>query len=185
MFFVVDIESSGLTPWTGSLLTIGAVPVSTMGELLPDRLFLAVEPGLLSDPDTMAWWDKQSEIARNEAFAPGEHRWTLKETANVLAAWVETISGDETAYFVAHPASFDWMWMEFLFSTTGVKSPFHYRTLCVRSMEYGMDLANGHERTYGGSRVRERDVKPQVPHSAASDAVAEAINFARRLRERR
>jgi hypothetical protein len=68
---MVDIETLGTAPGS-AILSIGAVMFGSagMGEefYAPISLASCTEAGLTIDPDTVAWWMKQSDAARNAAF---------------------------------------------------------------------------------------------------------------------
>ena len=70
--------------------------------------------------------------------------------------------------FVANPASFDKMWCDYLFAVTKHDpAPYHYRSLCLRSMKFGL----APETTYGSDRTTH---KSTVEHHAYYDALAQA-----------
>ena len=180
MFFVVDFETSGLTPWTGSPLTIGVVPVDQDGNILSARFYERFthredEPMTLFDSqaymtDTEQWWC--SDAVPNEAYLEAwvkQPRLPRAEVLTQLCNWVEfNTPVGESAFVAANPSFFDKMWLEYLFADTGIANPFHYRTLCLRSMRFGLE----HEdETFGSSKGAQ---EPVIEHHALYDAEAEA-----------
>ena len=67
--------------------------------------------------------------------------------------------------------------MTTLFDETGVPDPFHYRSLCLRSMKFGMRPRS----EWGNDR---EDHKPAIPHHALWDARAQALDLVQMLAER-
>jgi len=172
-FYSVDVETGHTVPLPGALLTVGIVAVAQSGNewVKLDRMYLHLAYDERTfDQGTIEWWndeEKVSEEARKEAFD-----WTLSRihpasAAAMIADFVSSISEQKQSFFAANPASFDHAWVDMLFATSGVKTPFSHRTLCLRSMAFGM---NGGE--FGLSRGAEH--APQIPHHALYDADAQA-----------
>lgn len=188
-FFSVDVETSGLTPANGLLLTVGIQPVvyDGTGWVLSDGSFyVRIDRGDLADSDhwqpgvgTHDWWAEQSEEARGEAW---EDRSLVRHgdivAARMVAEYVTTLEPHaESRVFVANPVAFDKMWVTTLFDDTGVPDPFHYRSLCLRSMKYGLRPRS----PWGSDRETHA---PKVPHHALYDAQAQALDLVDMLVER-
>lgn len=191
-FFNVDVETSALTPWEGWLLTVGIQPVRyTPGlgaEMLTDRLYVRIDredelavsgwdqPGR---SETYAWWCEQNPEAQNEAFRdPNLVRHFPDTAAMMVVEFVASVEPDpKKRIFVANPVSFDKMWVDELFASTGIPNPFHYQSLCLRSMKFGLRP--------GSDWVSTRDNhSPDVPHHAFHDAHAQARDLLAMLAER-
>lgn len=189
-FFSVDVETSGLTPHTGYLLTVGIQPVQwdgTQWELTPRPFYVRIERGgeLQQCKDwkpgisTYDWWHEQADDVRAEAW---EDESLVRHHALVAARMVaeyvtELESLAEARVFVANPVAFDKMWLTELFGETGIDDPFHYRSLCLRSMKFGMRPCT----PWGGDR---KEHKPKQPHHALSDATAQALDLVSMMTER-
>lgn len=166
MFYVVDIETGCTVPTPGALLTVGICMVEK--DSILDQLYFHVAYDQNTfDQNTSKWWEEQGDLAKNEAF-----NWSLDRLHPVSAAakifqFVDSNSEKDQSFFVASPASFDYPWINQLFHFTGVNDPFSHRTLCLRSMRYGV---------FGGEfgNKRGEEHKPEVPHHALHDARAEA-----------
>lgn len=191
-FFSVDVETSATDPWNGWLLTVGIQPVRhTPGlgaEMLPDRFYVRIdrhdelvvsgwdEPG---KSDTYEWWTKQNDEAQDEAFR--DHslvRHTPETAALMLAEFVCGVEPEQRErIFVANPVSFDKAWVDELFASTGLPNPFHYQSLCLRSMKFGLRRGS----PWGSSRDNH---DPKVPHHAFHDAHAQALDLLAMLAER-
>lgn len=81
---MVDLETKGNKPGC-MLLSIGAVYFDPMTGILGDQFYKVVSPegqqerGLHEDPDTMDWWAKQSEGARQVLGEAEASEVTLQE----------------------------------------------------------------------------------------------------------
>lgn len=194
-FFSVDVETSDTRIGLGVLLTIGVQPVrwtpTTGPVMLPDRFYvrvgLALPQGWLTPPsddrphfsDTHVWWWEQSEEARDEAFANRSLlRFEDDTAARMLAEFAATHEDDPAErIFVANPVAFDKPWIDLLFAKGHVENPFHYRSLCLRSMKFGMRPGSA----WGNDRETH---DPKIPHHAYWDAEAQARDLIAMLTER-
>ncbi len=161
IFVSVDVETNSTSVFTGELLTVGAVAVID-GEITDD-FYLRVEYDKNHyDEETMRWWGDQNDKAFEEAFEGVRH--SRIAVADDFHDFVSDL-GDEPKFFVANPVVFDWPWIDKLFSDTKVANPFHYRSMCLRSVHFGM----------GGEWGKSREGhEPTVPHHALFDAYAQA-----------
>lgn len=174
MFFSVDVETSGLNPWEGELLTVGCIPVTEDGIILDEPFYARLEYSFLYnlvDPstDTLKWWSEQEVSVIEEAF----HgiRESMENAASRFVTYMKRLEPEwSNRIFVANPVSFDKMWCDYWFSQTAFDVPYHYRSLCLRSMKYGL-VANT---TYGSDRSTHSS---EIPHHALSDARAQALDL--------
>jgi hypothetical protein len=188
-FFSVDVETSDSRLGMGYLLTIGVQPVTlidgfwrqthaTFYVRLDDAEKLE-ESSVWDDSETRRWWDQQAEEVRAEAFADSTLvRHPADIAARMLSEFVVGLApeyGDRV--FVANPVAFDKPWIDLLFSEQCIENPFHYRSLCLRSMKYG--LRPGSE--WGSDRETH---DPKIPHHAYWDAEAQARDLIAMLHER-
>ena len=197
-FFSVDVETSALDPWHGFLLTVGIVVVehdhlTKKAELAGAHCYVRIDRTLdLSEAaktglwlnegnpnSSYGWWTRQSKEARDEAFADaGLPRLSPLNAALLISDFCISMQPNaKDRIFVANPVAFDQMWLRALFSETGVADPFHYQSLCLRSMKFGL--------REGTSWGAERDnALPEIPHHALHDAAAQAVDLVNMLRER-
>lgn len=166
-FFSVDVETSGLVPGSkgAELLSIGAVAVSHDGWIV-DTFYERIDVSLHSDwylppddayiqalPDdsTLKFWkgvESVDSYVAGEAYADTQlSRSSAYYVADQLEAWVLNFGQTwEDRIFVANPVSFDFAWTQDLLRRGAVSNPFHYRTLCLRSMAFGAaDSAQWHD----------------------------------------
>ena len=178
-FFNVDVECTATTPSMGYLLTVGIVPVVHDGEhwtLHRSRLYVRLDQGdEFPEPEnytSMPWWREQSDEAQDEAY---RNRSLVRHSPDLAAAmiaeYVAEVQPDwSQRFFTANPVSFDKPWLDDLFASAGIPSPFHYRSLCLRSMRFGMDPSRG----FGSTRESH---DPVIPHHALHDAEAQALDL--------
>lgn len=189
-FFSVDVETSGLVPGHGELLTIGIVPVVYAGrnrwvDLWTDdnTLYIRIDQGT-EFPDgpysSMGFWKKQSKAVRDEAYADRTlERFSPNDAAKTINDYLDSFEPDPMKrFFVANPVSFDKPWIDKLFADAGLPLPFHYRSLCLRSMDFGKKRHKG----FGGSRDGHNS---EVLHHALWDAKAQAMDLVDMLNKKR
>lgn len=158
---MVDLETFGSRP--GSVIaSIGAVAFDPLsGEMGPSfyrviRPSSCVDAGLTMDVDTVVWWLKQGDQAR-QALTDGP-RYELRDTVAYFTFFWEVVRG-KTLW--GHGAAFDEPILRTAFEAVGLKPPWHYAdSRCTRTL---YDLAG---------------VKPErevgVHHNALDDALAQA-----------
>lgn len=196
-FFSVDVETTHTSPTQGHLLTIGIQIVETRDDRwdsyhLTDSLYCRVDRTdiypewfqTLTDPaSTLSWWLKQNDEAQAEAFREMRlTRHSAGEVADVITDFVVRAQPAPTRrVFVANPVSFDKPWVDALFEEARgpfrPSNPFPHRTLCLRSMRFGLQPGN----EWGPERVNHN---PAIPHHALSDAIAQAEDLVAMLTER-
>lgn len=193
MFFSVDVETTHTDPISGMVLTIGIQPVIW----LPNRpaiidehksLYLRIDQTrwysdwftTLTDPNsTLSWWLRQDEAVQNEAFRDTTLPRCDEFTAvTQIASYVDNVANGITPknrVFAANPVTFDRAWIDSLWTNVRFSKdateippmPFHYRSLCLRSMAFALRMREGWD-TWG------RTNSPEMPHHALSDAQAQA-----------
>lgn len=193
-FFSVDVETSDtrLGASMAHLLTIGVQPVvwepRKTPEMLADRFYVRVDHPLKGWPtmdaseaqtDTHRWWLEQSEEARNEAYADTS---LLRHPRHIAAKMLDEFCRDHEAdaarrIFVANPVAFDKPWIDLLMAESGIDGTFHYRSLCLRSMKFGLRISS----EWGSDRENHQ---PVIPHHAYWDAKAQALDLIDMLNER-
>lgn len=178
MFFVVDVETSGLTPWSGKLLSVGIQAVdeqerSLVGEVFYERIeYNGPNPHKVDarfrNNTEQFWAEQHGTEAYEEAFIrPG--RINRIELMDKIDTYVNSIEPDKNKRFIAaNPVAFDKMWLESMYGWRyDQRWPFHYRCLCLRSFRYGLEAALDF-----GSRKGAQE--PLIPHHAMYDAISEA-----------
>ncbi len=131
----VDVETSGPTPGTGSLLAIGAC--------LVDRPEEGIE--LLVRPDPALPWSAEAEAVHRlgrewlarEGLEPGE-------AMERLAAWLErVVPAGAHPVFVGFNAPFDWMFVAEYSWRHLRRNPFGMSALDLKSLYLGRHVGEG------------------------------------------
>ena len=155
---MTDIESLGTKP--GAIVTSVALvrfadeAHTTINLSVPEQRAL----GLVSDPDTEAWWMRQDPVARTAAFA---NPVPLVAGLEHIAAWIRWAAPSQDALIWCHGAGFDGPLLEAVYKAAGLPCPWHWASVrCTRTL---YDLAGIDRRLY--------DVPP--PHIALNDAIAQ------------
>ena len=126
----VDVETSGPTPGTGSMLAIGACLVDDPAQSFYREL--QPIPGLP--------WDEEA------ARVPKLDRAVLERQGGIptvvmaeLAAWLDTVRGEGTPVMVGFNAPFDWMFVaDYLWRYLG-RNPFGHAALDLKALYMGRD----------------------------------------------
>lgn len=157
----LDLETLGTSPGC-ALLSIGAVIFDQNG--LKQEFYRAVNRednatyGLKEDGSTEQWWLRQSEAAREAAFAGGS---SIKEA---LAAFDKFYIDSGTTEYWANGANFDGPYLEAVYRAIGWEVPWKYNSArCARTV---FQLANVSARDFAGEGVY---------HNALDDAKAQAL----------
>lgn len=106
-YIVTDIEADGPDPGLHSMLSFGCVAVDGSGRELGEfTANLRPLPDAAQDAGTMAWW-------RTEPGAWLETTRDPQDPAGVMTAWAGWVAAlPGTPVFVAHPLTFDGLWMD-------------------------------------------------------------------------
>ena len=207
MFFVVDFETSGRTPWDkwSIPLSVGIVPVNESGDIVQlegyGEMYFQKVPGGNAQDDTWFFYErfKHNEVPRPdlvpESDLTGTYRWWLdirdQYPGAYMDAWYDSVTrlakldlchrmieylnrvepNLELRFLAANPGSFDKMWMEYIFASEGLSVPFSHRTLCMRSMRFGLDSDT---QEFGRTKGAHTSV---LPHHALHDAMGESLEL--------
>jgi hypothetical protein len=177
-FFSVDVETSATVHTAGYLLTVGIVPVVHVDgawQVHPRSFYVRLDhgdPSRFPEPEhytSMPWWREQDDAVQDEAYRDRNLvRHYSSTAARMILEYVTEIQPEwSMRFFAANPVSFDKPWIDELFADQGLPAPFHYRSLCLRSMKFGMDPSKG----FGNDRETHEST---VPHHALYDALAQA-----------
>jgi hypothetical protein len=140
-------------------------------------------PDVEWEQDTYNWWtapEQENAKHRINALASSvvPYKTQLLNVADKFYDWLMTL-GDDNLLFVGWPASYDYPYIQLLFKAAGLPNPFSYRTVDVKSFACGiLDLPFDAPRDAFPEWFQE---KPELPHDALSDAIAQAVVFSRLL----
>jgi len=171
-----DIEASGPIPGDYSMLSIGMSVVGHEDD--PDMCFyveLKPIPGAKVNPESMKYVGGLTlEYLEEHGLEPAEAMLRLKE-------WIERVTPPgHVPVFVAWPAHFDWMWLQWYFIHFLGQSPFGRgsgRALDVRSFTMGrtgLDYTQASKRTLKRMGIRSRY---RHTHNALDDAKGQGDLF--------
>jgi hypothetical protein len=162
---MIDLETLATTP-NATVLTVGAVRFNRYDDELSTPEFLSMYARVdidscevleldISD-DTLAWWAKQSEAAREEAFSSGDRT----DIGTVLDMLADFCKGAKSIW--SHGANFDSVVCENLYRKMDKPIPWqYYNVRCSRTL---FDLGINPDR-------------PQVTaHNALEDAYHQACS---------
>jgi ribonuclease T len=161
----VDIEASGATPSTGSLIAIGACLVDDPATAI--YLELRPLPGL-------PWSEKAERVHRLSRDKLEREGLEPSAAMEQFEAWVSDVSVGRRAVFVGWNAGFDWMFTADYFERFLGRNPFGIAPLDIKAYLMGRDRLSRWADTRR-SAVAERygEVEP-LSHHALEDARQQA-----------
>lgn len=142
LYFSLDVEASGPAPGIFSLLAIGGCVVADEGS--EARLLEGAdnEFKVLVKPLAGARVDEQA-LLHAGGLVPEELSRTgtpPREALLALNAWVERVRTSTSAnrfHFLAHAASFDWMYLRWYYEAMEVPCPFGFAGIDIKAFSMG------------------------------------------------
>lgn len=173
IFISVDVEASGPSPSTGSLIAIGACVVDD-----PSVAFyveLRPLPGRPWHEDAAAIHGLSRRRLESAGRAPAD---AMKE----FAAWLETAAAGRRPVFVGFNATFDWMWVADYFHHFLGRNPFGISGLDIKAYYMARYGVRRWSETGRVQVARRLGLSEDHSHNALDDAREQALLF-RRLGE--
>jgi exodeoxyribonuclease VIII len=129
---MIDLETTGVTPGC-CILSIGACTFDLREEFYSTiSLSNSHTRGLFDDPDTIAWWSKQSEKARKEAFSGTKD---LLVVLGEFQTWFNRLDGKDKKVW-GNGADFDLPILAFAYRLAGIKLPWKpFNGRCYRTLK--------------------------------------------------
>jgi DNA polymerase III epsilon subunit-like protein len=186
-YISVDVETASLVPRTYSLLSVGAVVVDDALETSFHSVIGGVNTSDVEwQPETYDWWihpDQEDARHRINALASSviPYKIQLLNVAEEFYDWLMAFEEDNLM-FVGWPASFDYPYCQLLFENAGLSNPFNYRTVDIKSFACGI-LGVPFDSPREDFPEWFQD-KPELPHDALSDAIAQAKVFKKLIEHR-
>lgn len=172
----VDVETSGPTPGTGSLLSIGAC--------LVDRPEEGIELLLRPDP-TLPWGDDAEAVHRLSRDVLAREGLEPARAMELLAAWLErVVPAGGVPVLVSFNAPFDWMFVADCAWRHLGHNPFGISALDLKALYLGrhLDTVERWAET-GKHHVRQR-YPVELPHThRALDDAREQAEMCRLIRD--
>ena len=192
LYISLDVEASGPVPGIYSMLAIGACGVADDGSearVLDGadnefKVLLKPLPAAANDPESLKFAG---------GLVPEELVLTGIEPRHAILAlneWMDrlrTATGAHRAMFLAHAASFDWMYIRYYYEMLGIPCPFGFAGVDIKAYAMGA-LGIPWEETSKdnlGSRMGLEAVDPLRLHEPLYDAHYQARVFAALLNGRR
>jgi len=161
----VDVETSGPSPSTGSLLSIGACLVDDPAT----GLYLELQPVA-----SLPWTEEAARIHRLDRERLLREGLAPEQAMGRFEAWLARACSGRQPVFVGFNAGFDWMFVDDYFQRHLGRNPFGPSALDIKS--YYM----GRERVALWSETTHRHVRQRYPvaiehtHNALDDAREQA-----------
>ncbi|MFH1474905.1 MAG: 3'-5' exonuclease [Chloroflexota bacterium] len=172
----VDVETSGPTPGTGSLLAIGACLLDRPAEGI--ELLLRPDPALPWNEDAEAIHGLSRERLAREGLAPGA-------AMGLLAAWLErVVPSGGVPVLVSFNAPFDWMFVaDYAWRHLG-RNPFGISALDIKALYMGRHLDSVERWAETTNHHVRRRYPIDLPHThGALDDAREQAEICRRIRD--
>jgi DNA polymerase III epsilon subunit-like protein len=161
----VDVETSGPTPRTGSLIAVGACPVDQ-----PELTFYAE---LKPEPEIP--WDHRTEAAHGLTRSYlDEHGARPDDAIRNFAEWIETLSAGRIPVMVGVNVSFDWMFVADYLERYLGRNPFGIAPLDLKSLFMGICGIRRWSETTKREMVQRVTVDLPHTHNALDDARMQA-----------
>jgi hypothetical protein len=192
LYFSLDVEASGPAPGIFSLLAIGGCVVADDGT--EARLLEGAEHEfkVLVKPLEGAKIDEQA-LLHAGGLVPAELAVSgtdPREAMLLLNAWVDRVkvaAGASRYHFLAHAASFDWMYLRWYYESVEVPCPFGFAGIDIKAYAMGA-LGIPWEETAKdalGRRMGLEAVDPLRLHEPLYDAHYQARLYALLVNHRR
>jgi hypothetical protein len=192
LYISLDVEASGPVPGMFSLLAIGACAVVDDGSearLIEGaenefKVLLKPLPEAGSDPEALKY---AGGLVPEELVTTGV---VPRDAFLALNEWVERVRtsvGASRAHFLAHAASFDWMYLRWYYELLGIVCPFGFAGVDIKAYAMGA-LGVGWEETSKDALGRRAGLEPVDPlrlHDPLYDAHYQARMFAALVNARR
>ncbi|MHC4513275.1 MAG: exonuclease [Planctomycetota bacterium] len=177
IYVSTDIEADGPIPGPHSMLSFGSAAY-TKDKQLVDTFTANLDTlaGASGHPGTMSWWQTQPEAWR----ACRENTQPPARVMPEYVAWLKKLPGKPV--FVAYPAAFDFLFVQwYLFRFAG-ESPFSHSALDIKTFAMAMLRRDYRAAT---KRNMPRRWFDDLPHShvALDDAIEQGALFCNMLRE--
>lgn len=179
IYVSTDVETDGPIPGPHSMLSLGSAAYRADKTLVSTfSVNLETLPGAAPHPKTAAWWATQPE-----AWAACRRNPEPPETAmRRYVEWLKSLG--DTPVFVAYPAGFDFLFVNwYLIRFTG-ESPFRHSALDIRTFAMAVRRADYLKSTKADLPKRWFDPLPHT-HIALDDAIEQGALFCNMLAESR
>jgi 3'-5' exoribonuclease Rv2179c-like domain len=180
IYVSTDCETNGPLPGHNSMLSFASVAYTADGTMVAAYTAnLALLPGSVPDPDTMAWWQKQSP----EVWDAHRQNLVVPDSAmKSYVAWLKALPGKPV--FVAYPAAYDFTYIYWYLMRFTKENPFSFRVIDIRT--YAMALLGSTYADAAKNKLPTQWIPVDRPHThvAIDDAIEQGDLFCNLLRVR-
>ena len=177
IYVSTDVEADGPIPGPHSMLSFASAAYTAEKELVGTfSANLETLPGASGHPTTMAWWETQKEAwekCRVDLQEP-------EKAMNDYAAWLKSLPGKPV--FVAYPAGFDFMFVNWYLHKFVGSSPFTFIALDIKSYAMAMLKTPFRDTVKNNMPKHWFDEFPHT-HVALDDAIEQGALFCNMLAE--
>ena len=179
IYVSTDVETDGPIPGPHSMLSFGSAAFLADKTLVGNfSANLTTLPGANGHPDTMRWWQTQSE-------AWAACRANVRDPAAVMPEYVRWLKGlPGKPVFVAYPAAFDFLFVYWYLIRFAGESPFSHSALDIKTFAMALLGKDYREATKRNMPKRWFDDVPHT-HVALDDAIEQGRLFCNMLGESR
>ena len=173
----VDLETNGPIPGDFSMLSLGAAAFTPTGTLLSTfSANLKLLSGARECPDTMKFWSENQEAYNLTRQDMRDPKLALEQFVN----WVNGHSGKPVC--VCYPAGFDFTWLYYYMVHFGLKSPFSFSALDIKTFAMAVMKTEYRQST---KKNMPKHWFPDDPHThiAVDDAIEQGKLFCNMLKE--
>jgi DNA polymerase III alpha subunit (gram-positive type) len=173
----VDIETNGPIPADYSMLSLGAVAMTSEGKLLSTfSANLELFPNAKEHPDTMKFWSENQEVY----LATRQNIINPKLAMEQFVNWVNDHPGKPVC--VCYPAGFDFTWLYYYIIHFGLESPFSFSALDIKTYAMATMKTEYRKSTKKNMPKRWFSNHPHT-HIAVDDAIEQGELFCNMLKE--
>jgi hypothetical protein len=171
----VDIEASGPTPSTGSLIALGACLIHD-----DSQAFYA----LIKPLPGLPWLESAERVHRLPRARVEAEGVDPNVAMTDFAGWLDGLAGDRGPVFVGWNAGFDWMFVADYFERYVGRNPFGFAPLDMKAYIMGLHQLTRWSDTQRVQLNARYGAAEPMSHNALDDARQQAAFFRRVLTER-
>ena len=189
----LDVEATGTSPVTSSVVMIGMVavwgdarpdPATDRSEWVIDEKFWCLKQQHDRKPSEACWTEFWLKNMTVWDFIQ-QHQMDNAQAMQEISDWLRALNKDKLVLrleFVAHPASYDWQWLNCVYDEFGAavrdKFPLPYSITCSSTLDKLLRRTASNERAYTDFL---KNNKMRHSHLAHEDALKQAYQYLRML----
>jgi hypothetical protein len=177
IYVSTDVETDGRIPGPNSMLSFASA--AYLGDKTLVSTFSAnldTLPGASGDPETMAWWQTQTEAWQ----ACRENTQPPEIVMPQYVSWLKSLPGKPV--FVGYPVAFDFMFVYWYLIRFAGESPFSHSALDIKTYAMALLKKNYRDSTKRNMPTRWFDATPHT-HMALDDAIEQGALVCNMLAE--